>query len=139
MSMPILLIKVIVAILVVSILIYFVGKCLHYKIAIVDGESMYPTLKHKQHILVNSKVELKHLKSGNIYVYIPPNAPKENPEDFKVIKRLIKITPIPPRYLDSLYWFEGDNKDHSEDSRLYGYVTLKDIKYRVVYYKKHSK
>lgn len=77
-----------------------------FPIIMVDGLSMYPTFKHKQ-LLLSTRIFVKPV-AGCVYVY-------ESPQGETVIKRLWFER-------DGKYYFVGDNKDHSFDSRHYGGV-----------------
>jgi signal peptidase I len=98
-----------------------------YTIIRINGDSMFPTLKHGQFRLLDRKFfrETVHKITysntskftGRIYVF-------QSPTGTIVIKRLIYIS------VNSLgydFWFEGDNPPHSEDSRHYGFVREGDI------------
>lgn len=47
-------------------------------------------------------------------------------ENFKLIKRVVEITP------EAHYWLEGDNEVESTDSRSFGAVSLESILGKVV-------
>lgn len=88
----------------------------------VDGVSMYPTFTHKQ-LLLSTRIFIKPV-SGCVYVY-------ESPQGDIVIKRLSHVR-------EEKYYFVGDNKDHSFDSRHYGGVYKDCIISKVLFTKKRE-
>ena len=86
----------------------------------VDGVSMYPTFTHKQ-LLLSTRIFVKPV-AGCVYVY-------ESPQGETVIKRLWFER-------EGKYYFVGDNKDHSFDSRHYGGVYRDCIISKVLFTKK---
>ena len=75
----------------------------------VCGYSMNPTFNNGDIIL---GCRLYSLKKKSVYVFHPPMGEKY------VIKRLTQISSTTGKL-----FFEGDNPDHSYDSRMYGYVS----------------
>ena len=76
----------------------------------IRGESMLPAYRHGD-ILFSRRVFGKNkCEVGKVYVFRPPYDKSK-----KVIKRLVGI-------IDGKYFFEGDNKDLSRDSREYGLI-----------------
>jgi len=77
---------------------------------------MHPAIQHGD-ILFSARIfsyEKHKCKPGHIYVY-------RRPDDRKfVISRLKGIS-------EGEYYFEGDNKDESYDSRYYGLVDPKNV------------
>ena len=87
---------------------------LFFPLVKVSGYSMYPTIQSGD-ILFSARVfRHKNCKPGHIYVYRLPNERKV------VIKRLICIA-------EEKYFFEGDNKEASHDSRYYGLIDPKHV------------
>ena len=75
---------------------------------LVTGDSMHPTLKHDHSVLVDTT---SSPSVGNIVVlYHPQNA------KMVLIKRCMNIT-------EKDLWVEGDNPEHSTDSRHFGWVS----------------
>jgi signal peptidase I len=147
--------RIILSLIFLSI-IYFMP----YRLVMVVGDSMYPTLKNGQIVLVK-KVDV--LKKGDIVV-------AKNPERDVIIKR-IQYTPNTDYYYlltenaekydlydfidkdlynfllkhskymrwlrcrvsEGQYYLVGDNHDNSEDSRIFGSIPEKDIMYKVIY------
>lgn len=107
-------------ILVVAGLFLLTWKYL-FEIVVFDGDSMYPTLKDGQLILIQ-KSFLRY-DINNIYIY-------KSPDGLEVVKRLKNN-----REDDALF-FEGDNKNFSRDSRHYGFVTENNIIGKVIYWRK---
>lgn len=102
-------------ILITSILI--IGD--RWEIIVVRGDSMLPTLNDGDYVLIDKKPKYYFL--GDICVLTPPN------ELNLVVKRITKMNPQ-----ISEYWFLGDNRNNSKDSRYYGWVTEKQIEGRVI-------
>lgn len=75
---------------------------------------MYPTFNDGD-IILGCRF-LKDYKVGSVLIYTPPVGEKY------VIKRLTQISSITGKF-----FFEGDNADHSYDSRMYGYVSRDKI------------
>lgn len=90
-----------------------------FPIVEVVGESMHPTYKNGEFILSFSFFRKKKIKIGDVLVF---KAPYEMGEVRILIKRVMGV-----RYegekLTALY-LVGDNRDHSFDSRNYGYVDI---------------
>lgn len=85
-----------------------------FPVILVIGDSMYPTYKDSKY-LVSIRVLFKsQMRVNDVYAY-------KSPEGRIVIKRLIKIK-------NGKYFFEGDNRKVSHDSRAYGYIPFKNIK-----------
>lgn len=91
-----------------------------FPVIMVDGLSMYPTLKDRQ-LLLSTRIFVKPV-AGCVYVY-------ESPQGETVIKRLSHVR-------EGKYYFVGDNKDHSFDSRHYGGVYRDCIISKVLFTKK---
>lgn len=85
----------------------------------VVGKSMEPTLNNGDRVSYN--VSLKP-EQGNIVAFdcfTPKCINYETPEK---VKRLTKVNE------QGCYWFEGDNKNFSWDSRNYGWLCGSDVK-----------
>lgn len=74
-----------------------------------DGISMEPTIKDGQYY----HVEMREPKVGDIISFGTRNV---EPSEPRIAKRLIKIDDR------NCWWVEGDNKDHSSDSRQLGWL-----------------
>ena len=83
--------------------------CYIFPLIEVCGNSMHPTFKDGDVIL---GCRIFSLKKKSVYVFHPPVGEKY------VIKRLTQVSPTTNKL-----FFEGDNPDHSYDSRMYGYVS----------------
>ena len=88
------------------------------------GGSMEPTFKDEQWVYVNKIISPK---INDVVAFacftdgcINNHGDTLNGKDNRRMKRLIKINDR------GCYWFEGDNKDHSWDSRNYGYLCPPD-------------
>lgn len=109
------------------IMLYLVYQVIHlikgYALRLVSGVSMFPTLKDGQIVLERKVRRRERIFRGDIVVAkLPQN-------DYLVIKRVIEIVSIEGKLY---YWLEGDNKDHSIDSRTYGYVKKEYIEGKVI-------
>lgn len=85
----------------------------------VDGDSMYPTLKEGEILIGCRLFNRNKCKIGKIYLIHLRN--EENGEPYYIIKRLEKR--VPDIYSDKTrykYYFLGDNREVSADSRIYG-------------------
>ena len=87
---------------------------IHFRLVFVQGCSMEPTLKQNDMLIVNTLNKSPEI--GDIVIIKPLIYFSNN----YVIKRVTKIT-------DSQVFVEGDNKDHSYDSRMVGWIDKKDL------------
>ena len=94
---------VLIAVGVLAILYYI------FPLIEVCGDSMNPTFKDGDIIL---GCRIFTIKKNTVYVFHPPVGEKY------VIKRLTQVSSTTNKL-----FFEGDNPDHSYDSRMYGYVS----------------
>lgn len=105
-----------------------------FPLAVVDGDSMYPTFYHGD-ILLCRRVFIKRRRSyspGEILVF---EAPYED-EKYFVIKRVsFFIEQDNTKYL----YFLGDNQSKSYDSRMYGLVDCKEVVATVLFRIKRCK
>lgn len=111
--------KIITVILIVIILVPLL-LC-NFPLAIVEGNSMYPTYKDGSVLLATRLFNIEHLKVGDVCVY-------QRGENL-VIKRITRINPTGDSYS---FYFEGDNPTDSYDSRHYGYVEEERIVAKVI-------
>ena len=98
-----------------------------WEVIIVKGRSMSPTLHDGDLVLIDKKP--KAYSMGDICVLIPPD------DDNKiVIKRITKIMGLDIHNGKSItnFWFLGDNRNNSYDSRDYGWVNIENIEGRVI-------
>lgn len=93
-----------VLIIVIALLFYV------FPLIQVCGDSMCPTFNDGD-IILGCRL-CRHLTAGKIYVFTPPKGEKY------VIKRLTSIS-----HITGKLFFEGDNVEHSYDSRMYGYIS----------------
>jgi signal peptidase I len=101
-------------------LIIFVLSVVFTKV--VDGESMYPTLKNEQLIFIN--IADRAPETNDIVVIMCKNGKCSTSKnclgcDDVLVKRLTKKD-------GDNWWVEGDNKDNSWDSRDFGWITPED-------------
>ena len=101
--------KVIIVILILSILVTLI--ICNFPLAIVEGNSMYPTYKEGSVLLATRLFNIENLKVGDVCIF--------HRGDNIVIKRITDIYEEDDEYL---LFFEGDNPVESYDSRHYGYV-----------------
>jgi signal peptidase I len=117
----IILLKIIIIVAILGVSMWVVNKYF-YEFVRVNGQSMYPTLKDGDVVLLKKHLKEKDMQAQKIYVYISPNKKL-------VIKRCISLIDI---YNDLYIWFEGDNKDYSVDSRKYGGISFSLVQGKVV-------
>jgi len=98
-----------------------------WEIIVVRGRSMSPTLHDGDLVLIDKKPKAYNI--GDICVLVPPDE-----ADKIVIKRITKVKPM-----DRLYWFLGDNRNNSHDSRDYGWVNVENIEGRVIKHWRRNK
>jgi phage repressor protein C with HTH and peptisase S24 domain len=96
--------------IVVIILLWAFFK--NYTVARVSGDSMFPTYKNKEIILIKKRAF--KLEIGKVYAFY-------DPDNRLVIKRL-KYTHFTPITGDFLLYFVGDNPANSYDSISYGFI-----------------
>lgn len=111
--------------LLLSLVIYFI-----FPIISVSGNSMYPTYKDGEILIGTMIFNRNKLKIGDVVVYRSPS------DDRLVIKR---ITDILLDYRHTYFFFEGDNKEDSYDSRNYGYVHIDNLVCKVINQRKQKK
>ena len=98
-----------------------------WEIIVVRGDSMLPTLHDGDFVLIDKKP--KAYSMGDICVLIPPDDGNNI-----VIKRITKIMGLDIHNGKSItnFWFLGDNRNNSYDSRDYGWVNIENIEGRVI-------
>jgi len=101
--------KILFNIFVFLIVLYFL-----FPVILVIGDSMYPAYRDGKFLLSVKVLFRSQMRVNEVYAY-------KSPEGLMVIKRLIYIK-------DGEYFFEGDNREVSHDSRAYGYIPFKNIK-----------
>lgn len=111
------------ALFIICLVVIITILVVKFEIIIACGESMYPTIKDGDFLLVykSKKVEL-----NKVYV-LDLKLTHINYEQI-VVKRVVDISSVDNGFL----WLEGDNPPKSYDSRSYGYVNPKFIIGRVV-------
>ena len=110
--------KVIIALVIVGVILYHVFPLIQ-----VTGDSMYPTYLDGE-IIVGTKLYRKSkLKEGDVVLY-------HSPTDEKIVIKRIDHFLIDgkKRYIYCL----GDNLDHSYDSRVYGFISSKNLVCKVI-------
>jgi signal peptidase I len=89
----------------------------------INGSSMEPTFYDGQFKFVDRKYYKEYLLSGTKVMNFPLLEEKvfviQTPQNVLAIKRLVSVTQT---LQGTYFWFEGDNKDHSVDSRNYGFI-----------------
>ena len=100
----------------------------YFEIIIISGNSMYPTLKHGDFILIKKLLPIYKYKVGDIVVLPNPYNSKQ-----LVVKRIVKTkVVIVGRNVEHLAWIEGDNSEVSQDSRNYGWINKNSIEGRLI-------
>ncbi len=93
---------------------FFVGR---RQASLVDGDSMLPTLKSGDAVLIDEKATVS---VGDLVLAMHPYR-----SSVRIIKRVADITP------DGRYTLSGDNPNESTDSRAFGAVSVESIIGRV--------
>lgn len=114
--------KVVIVLLIILILVTLI--ICNFPLAIVEGNSMYPTYKEGSVLLATRLFNIENLKVGDICIY-------HRGENI-VIKRITRIQVDVESNTYSFY-FEGDNAENSYDSRHYGYVNEEMIIAKVLW------
>ena len=96
-----------------------------FPVCFINGESMTPTLKPGSYVLATRLFSVPKL--GGVYIVRSQMDKKR-----LVIKRLSKIKAV-DNNSEMVYFFIGDNKEKSFDSRNWGYVPRKDILAKVIF------
>ncbi len=82
---------------------------------------MEPAIKHDARVLVFSWAYVfSKPKNGDLIVCQDPRSAKR-----KLLKRIVRV-------LSNQIWVEGDNTDFSDDSRIFGAISSKDIFGKVI-------
>jgi signal peptidase I len=98
-----------------------------WEVIVVRGRSMFPTLHDGDLVLIDKKPKAYNI--GDICVLVPPDD-----NDKIVIKRITKVMGVDIYNGKSTtnFWFLGDNRNNSYDSRDYGWVNIENIEGRVI-------
>ena len=99
------------------------------KLIEVEGDSMRPAFRNGEFcIMDSSKKAIKAIKDGDVIVFHLKKDQKSwyTENDF-AIKRIVSIKADEKSKRRKLIWVQGDNKNHSEDSRKYGYISTKQV------------
>ena len=111
-----------VFILLVLVIVLFVVKRYFFGIVKVDGDSMYPTLKDGEYVLMRITDEVE---VGDVII-LHVDYEYEMESEY-IIKRVAKIAPTGSVYV------LGDNADVSFDSRQCGYFPKEIIRGKVIF------
>ena len=93
-----------------------------FPIVFIEGNSMHPTLLSGEVYLGVRVFRKKKIRPLQVYVFRPPY---DSDEQRYVVKRLFNISRHPNG--DVQYFFVGDNRPESYDSREYGFVSYKNV------------
>src|SRR5262249_11726767 len=96
-------------------ILFFFGR---YRVMIVEGDSMLPTLKSGDTVLINPRMK------GSVGEIVAANHPYK--QSVKVVKRVESINS------EGRYVLTGDNPLGSTDSRSFGSISKDDIAGKVV-------
>ena len=100
-------------------------------ISTVQGNSMYPTLHSGDRVIYNRRTA--DYKAGDVIVLKRPDG-----EEF--VKRIVAVAGDTVNiqngkvYVNGEEEILGDNREVSEDSRMFGAVSLDDVKGKIVWY-----
>ncbi len=89
-----------------------------FPVILVVGDSMCPTYKDGKFLFSMRVLFKSQMRVNDVYAY-------KSPEGRIAIKRLTMIK-------NGKYFFEGDNREISHDSRDYGYIPFKNIKAHIL-------
>lgn len=97
-----------------------------FAVAPISGESMLPTFKNGEYAVIRRKRRKEKLKENEIVIAFPTT--DKYSSEYKLCRPLIKrIAAIN----NGSVFIKGDNLKHSKDSRSFGWISEKDIKYIV--------
>lgn len=109
-------ITIITSIVVIIAIFFFI-----FPIGIITGNSMHPTFKHGEYVLMS---KIYKLKENDVYYF--------KREEVDVIKRLNDIQHVEGSKGQWLH-FLGDNPECSFDSRHYGYIHSNQVKAKILF------
>lgn len=122
-------ILIIIAVLLVMVIV--ISILYFFPVIKVEGDSMFPTFMEGE-ILIGSRLfNRKDCKTGEIYIIHLKDDEEGKP--YYIIKRLerkrLDMSSYPPKFQ---YFFLGDNREVSADSRIYGYFDSSKVIAKVI-------
>ena len=101
-----------------------------FKLIEIEGKSMQPKFKDGEFCIIDSsKKTIKSIEVGDVIVFRFSKDQKDwHVDNDYAIKRVYKNVPTIIRgRIQPIMWVLGDNRNQSYDSRMFGYISRKQI------------